>query len=153
MSDYMSLATINSSDYVSPDVINQNFEKLDALGLDYVIESGTSGEWWYRKWKSGRAQCGIDYKEFGQKQLVQWNDTDLYGTTAQMSFGAYPFAFTSPPFVIIAFRNDKLLSNRASWVNTMNNTSTTMSPSFGLIDAASGTCSPCFGIYVDGKYK
>ena len=56
MSDNMGLETINSSDYVSPTPINNNFQKLDALGLDYVVESGRSGEWWYRKWKSGRAE-------------------------------------------------------------------------------------------------
>ena len=52
MSNNMGLTNIDPSDYVSPDTINQNFNKLDALGLDYVVESGYSGEWWYRKWKS-----------------------------------------------------------------------------------------------------
>ena len=34
MTDNMGLANIDPSDYVSPDVINNNFKKLDALGLD-----------------------------------------------------------------------------------------------------------------------
>ena len=38
----MGLETINSSDYITPSVINANFDKLDALGLDYIVEQGTS---------------------------------------------------------------------------------------------------------------
>ena len=68
----MSLALVPTSNFVTPEDFNRNFEKLDALGLDYVTEFGTSGEWWFRKWKSGRAQCGIDYKEFGDATLVPW---------------------------------------------------------------------------------
>lgn len=148
----LSLNIVNGSDYVSPDPFNTNFEKLDALGLDYVVESGTSGEWWYRKWKSGRAQCGIDYKEFGEQTLTQWVYTSLYATN-ELSFGAYPFAFKSRPFTVVSFENDKLLAARDSWVNLSNSTSTTMSPSFRIVDASANPCSPACGIYVDGWYK
>ena len=58
----LEIEKLNSADYVSVEPINNAFDKLDALGVDYVTESGTSGEWWYRKWKSGRAECGIDQK-------------------------------------------------------------------------------------------
>ena len=86
MSDNMGLETIDSSDYVSPTPINNNFQKLDALGLDYVVESGRSGEWWYRKWKSGRAECGIDDKNFGTVSITKaWGSLFQSG---QMSFGA-----------------------------------------------------------------
>ena len=56
----MTLEHIDPSDYVSPDVINSNFDKVDKLGVDYVVASGKSGEWWYRKWKSGRLEQGVD---------------------------------------------------------------------------------------------
>lgn len=34
---------------------------LDALKADYVVEQGTSGDWTYRKWNSGIAECWCDY--------------------------------------------------------------------------------------------
>ena len=148
----MSLALVPTSNFVTPEDFNRNFEKLDALGLDYVTEFGTSGEWWFRKWKSGRAECGIDYKEFGQKTLIPWGNTSLFGTEL-MSFGPYPFAFSARPFTIISFENDKLLTGRACWVNHANSTSTSLSPNFSMIDASSGATSPCCGIYVSGRYK
>lgn len=48
---------ISSSDYVSPTPINDAIKALDALGVDYVTASGTSGNWAYRKWKSGQKEC------------------------------------------------------------------------------------------------
>ena len=37
-------------------------EIAEKLGLiaDYVVEEGTSGEWTYRKWASGIAECWVD---------------------------------------------------------------------------------------------
>ena len=64
---------INGSDYIDYSVFNTVFNTLDALGLDYIVEKGTSGEWWYRKWKSGRAECGIDNKNLGDQEVIAWN--------------------------------------------------------------------------------
>lgn len=153
-SRYMSLDTINGSDYVSPEIINKNFNKLDALGVDYVVSQGKSGQWWYRKWKSGRAECGVDYKDFGNQTLAPsaWSG-NMYAT-ANMSFGAYPFAFSSRPYTSIQYLNDSVMgSYRVSFVASGASTSTTTSPSFYLIDASSGSCHPFFGIYVCGTYK
>lgn len=150
----LGLDTINSSDYISPDVINKNFSKLDVVGKDYIVEQGTSGEWWYRKWKSGRAECGIDYKDFGNQNLGSsgWA-TNWYGT-GQMSFGAYPFAFSKRPYTSIRFLNDSVLgTGRLSIVVEGATTSTTVSPNFYLVDASSGSCHPFFGIFVTGYYK
>ena len=30
---------------------------LKAIKVDYVVEQGTSGNWTYRKWNSGKAEC------------------------------------------------------------------------------------------------
>lgn len=62
--------TINASDYVSPNVINSNFQLVDPLGYDYVTAQGTSGAWNYRKWKSGIAECwGVFEFESGNYSL------------------------------------------------------------------------------------
>lgn len=95
----LGLQKINSSDFVSPDPINNNMDKLDKLGVDYIIEQGKSGEWWYRKWKSGRAECGVDNKHFGASTLVDMGN--IWQSSENFTFGAYPFAFKSAPFVSI----------------------------------------------------
>lgn len=151
MVDNMGLVSIDSSDYVSPTDINDNFKKLDALGLDYVTASGKSGEWWYRKWKSGRMECGIDDKNFGNVA----HTTEWYGmyTSAQLNFGAYPFAFASRPFATISFQSNTG-TEHVSYVSYVSSTSTTTSPKFVLVDPRSGTANSAhFGIYVCGRYK
>lgn len=154
MSNNMGLETINSSDYVSPTPINNNFQKLDALGVDYIVESGISGEWWYRKWKSGRAECGIDSKSFGDQNLTpdSVGKANMY-RTFDLSFGAYPFSFAARPYVEISFEGDTHSSDRTSFTAKKNSTSTTMSPSFFVVDWSGGTMGLIAGIYVMGRYK
>ena len=149
----LGLEIINSSDYVSPTPINSNMEKIDALGIDYVVEEGTSGEWWYRKWNSGRAECGIDYKNFGQKGMTQWTSDGTFYATDQMSFGSYPFSFSSSPFKIISFIEDKSLKTRLGFIIQESASSTTLSGNFRIVDTYKSTFNPCCGIYVCGRYK
>ena len=146
----LGLESVDPSDYVSPTPFNTNFEKLDALGLDYVTASGKSGEWWYRKWKSGRMECGIDDKNFGDVSITQtWGG--MY-VSDQLNFGAYPFAFTSRPFVTIAFQSSAS-AKHYGYVSYVSSTSTTTSPKFTLVEVHSGTeNSAHFGIYVCGRY-
>lgn len=77
----LGLTKIQGADYVSPDVFNDNYDKLDALGVDYVTERGISGDWVYEKRKSGQVK--------------------LYGKVTAEGSGGYvqakapfPFAFT-----------------------------------------------------------
>ena len=153
MSNYMGLESIDSSDYVSPTPINNNFAKLDALGRDYVVESGKSGEWWYRKWKSGRAECGIDWKDFGNQKLhMDANLGNAYETT-DLSFGAYPFSFTKRPFAHVQWEGDANVTWRGAYAVTRHTTSTTQSPSFFIVDWISQDMHLYAGIYVCGTYK
>lgn len=152
----LGLDIINASDYVSPTPINNNMEKIDALGVDYVVAKGTSGEWWYRKWKSGRAECGIDAKQFGS--ISSWTMIGDGGTyiTSDLSFGSYPFSFAKRPFATISFEGDQNSANRGSICVMKHSTSTTLSPSFFIQDFAGTTPTairPMCGIYVCGRYK
>lgn len=147
----LGLETINSSDYVSPTPINNNMNKLDALGVDYIVEKGKSGEWWYRKWKSGRAECGIDSKQFSQ--FSNWTQSGVGYLSPDMSFGAYPFSFSSRPFTCITFEGDLNYSTRGSFCVPRHSTSTTLSPSFFIVDWNTQAMRPMCGIYVCGWYK
>lgn len=80
----LKLSKINSSDYVSVDTFNENYDILDNLGVDYIIEKGTSDEWYYRKWNSGLVECW--YKKVGTTST----DVDYYNVKK-----ALPFTLTS----------------------------------------------------------
>nr|DAL65369.1 MAG TPA_asm: hypothetical protein [Caudoviricetes sp.] len=147
----LGIPKINGSDLISPTPINDAFDLLDKLGVDYITESGKSGEWWYRKWNSGRAECGIDAKSFGDvDHKGAWGG--MYASS-DMTFGAYPIQFSSRPFAVIAFLNTTDGSH-ASYVAQSSSNSTTVSPKFRLVDPNPRTApGATFGIYVNGRYK
>lgn len=154
VTENLKLELISPSDFVSPEPINNAIKALDSLGLDYIVEQGKSGEWWYRKWKSGHAECGINDKNFGRvDHKTQWGA--MYGTNSQQTFGAYPFAFSEKPFVTITFNGDGSgTSSHQSYIAAAHSQSTTVAPSFRTIDPYSGTYAELHcGIYVVGTYK
>ena len=148
----MGIELIDGSDYISPDPINNGFTKLDVLGVDYIVENGTSGEWWYRKWNSGRAECGIDDKSFGD--VAHTNAWGGLYTSSNMSWGAYPFAFKNRPFVSISFNSNSSGSTHSSFVVYTSSTSIDNAPKFAIADPNSGTAKGAkFSIYVTGWFK
>lgn len=103
----MGLTTINGSDYVNAQVLNDNFELLDKLGFDYVVEQGKSGQWMYRKFKSGIAEC--------------WAKITFTPTTAtgQLQSGVtFPFVFSEEPCVSVCGGVDYRNDSHISYVNT-----------------------------------
>jgi hypothetical protein len=144
----LNIARIEPADYVDPEVFNTAFTKLDALGVEYITETGEANGWWYRKWHSGRAECGIDCKNFGnvQHEIAKGS---MYISEA-LSWGAYPFAFSSIPFCtinLIKTADGQHLSQVAFDATG----SATTPPKFRIVDWFSGTAwSAQFGIYVHG---
>lgn len=110
----LGLATINQSDNISPTPINQNMEKLDALGVDYIVSQGTSGNWRYRRWKSGTYECWGTYTQ----QSASPNVDNSYGV---FSMG-YPVTFAEPPCVFVSARQDGRVQAHVCYVehNTSN---------------------------------
>lgn len=47
---------------------------LNRLGQDFIVEQGTSGEWKYRKWHSGRIEAWA-YHSFGSQTGASWGST------------------------------------------------------------------------------
>ena len=151
----LGITKIEASDYVSPDPINTAFDTLDALGVDYIVEqSANKSGWWYRKWKSGRAECGIDSKSFGVVKLTGWGS--LYMSQAY-SFGAYPFTFKGIPLVTINFlQSTSNVAGGMIHIHARSDSSVglTKSPDFSVVDATNVTYgTPTFGIYVEGRWK
>lgn len=87
----LNLNIIDPSDYVDPEVINENTKTLDRLGVDYIVESGQSGNWTYRKYKSGIVEC--------------WTTVEYEATTATgglQSMIQLPFQFATPPTATVS---------------------------------------------------
>lgn len=154
----LGLTLTTGSDLVDPvKDFSDNFKKLDNLGMDYVIAQGKSGEWWYRKWNSGRAECGIDTKTFESLESRKWNES-MY-ICGGWAFPAYPFTFSSAPFVTILFRYEENANpyggmvhiHRASNVNDL----LTQPPVFSVVDANGPHTytNPRFGLFATGWYK
>lgn len=150
----LGLKLTTGSDLVDPVTdFSDNFKKIDALGADYVVAKGTSGEWWYRKWKSGRAECGIDSKTFATLTPSAWGSIFL---STDMQFPAYPFAFKTAPFVTVMYRSTSG-SDLGGIVHIRPASSEsallTQPPKFALADATKNTyISPKFGIFATGRY-
>lgn len=95
----LGLQTINQSDNVSPTPINDNMEKLDKLGLDYVVAEGTSGNWTYRRWKSGTYECWGTYKQQSASPTVADSDFGAFSMS-------YPVTFAQAPQLFVSARQD-----------------------------------------------
>lgn len=153
----LGLTLTSGSDLVDPATqLTANFEILDKLGLDYVIKQGTSGDWWYRIWKSGRAECGVDSKQFATKNSTKWGS--LY-SAGQYQFSAYPIVFSAPPFVTIMYRTEDnsyggIIHIHPTAPSSQSNL-LTRSPTFSVADpnGPHTYSNPKFGCYATGLYK
>lgn len=149
----LELNKIEPEDYVDLDPINKNWDKIDQLGVDYVIEQGKSGEWWYRKWKSGRAECGIDQKTFADMTSYKWGALYRVGP---YKFPNFPITFSSPPISNIMYRSDNNnyggILHVHPWYGTQ---ALTAPPSFSIADPLGPHTykSPVCGIFVTGTWK
>ena len=119
---------------------------LEAVSVDYIVEQGTSGQWTYRKWNSGIAECWIKY------------DVSVGVTTSSAQYGGYrsdsisvpsfPFTFTAVPSLTISISG----GSQGSWVN--NATATATGCSFYLSSGASQSArTRNMSVQVMGKWK
>lgn len=149
----MGINLINPSDYVDPSAINEGFEALDALGVDYVIESGQSGIWTYRKWKSGYAEVEA-MKTFADSTMSSW--ANGWYISQPYTFGTYPITFKSEPLVNINFvRSSSNGYGAMVHIRGANSGSyLTNCPNFSLADPTESTySSPKMAIRATGYYK
>ena len=121
--------------------------KQKILGLfgDYVVEQGTSGDWTYRKWNSGLAEC------FYRKNEGSIAITTAYGSLYYHNIAAinYPFSFISPPYVHAAIEGqggDPFTTFSANGTKAKTPTITVYAPS-------SGTKTVILNIEAKGKWK
>lgn len=78
---------------------------IQSIESDFVIETGTSGIWTYRKWNSGVAECWGIYTMTSACNLA-WGT--LYYSNALAPRINYPFTFTSRPQETVFCRGDSV---------------------------------------------
>lgn len=81
---------------------------------DFVIETGESDGWTYRKWKSGRAEC---WKTVEVKTPIAQAWGAMYVGTTKMSRQTYPFNFANKPVEVATLQNGYY----ATWLYAMGN--------------------------------
>lgn len=160
----LGLTMIQGSDLVDPQVINNNFIKVDDALVDYVVEESTVGEWWYRQWNSGRMECGVDSKSFGSfgaTNMHPWGDSKIQGiqvySTSAMRFDRYPKTFVSRPHVIITHQDETGVGKGLMGYVKLGSTSnqgTSQPPNFAYMSLDSTPLTNSyFSIYAIGRWK
>lgn len=95
----LGLTLLEGSSVVDYTQLNSWMSVIDNMGEDYVVQSGNKNYWWYRIWKSGRAECGIDNHRYFDS--INISDTGLWPplkvSSLQTSFGNYPLTFVARP--------------------------------------------------------
>ena len=84
----LNLVKLDASDYVSVNSFNENYDTLDKLGIDYITAEGDSGDWHYRKWKSGWAELWGRHQGITSKGAASYNWS-----------GKFPFSLASSPYL------------------------------------------------------
>lgn len=128
------------------------------VGVDYVIDQGTTGKWVWRKWASGIAEM---WATFDTDKLVMTEQTwgSLYtaswmGIASNKEARAYPFAFIENPIVsatpTVGGGNIWLATNTENDIGTR----LTHAPAYQCVRASDATVNnPQISYYVMGKYK
>lgn len=148
------LDLLNAQDFVSVDPINNNFEKVDAQLADAIIARGASGDWWYRKYRSGRYECGVEFKWFAKSNLTNVNNA--YGISGEYTFGNYPITFVGRPYCNITFEDENGggYAKCFGWIAMNKMVSRSTSPTFKVcIDRGKAPIKPACGIHVIGRWK
>lgn len=103
----LKLTLLEGASVVDYNQINAYVKAFDALGKDYVTEVGTKGNYWYRIWKSGRCECGVDNRRYFDSLPLDrsWGGTTgIWITNGRIEpFGDYPRTFVARPYANICF--------------------------------------------------
>lgn len=92
----MSSETITRNDLTA--ILN---EVLPSTSVDYVVEEGTSGEWTYRKWNSGKIEAWA-YHSFGSQTGTAWASQWYKDMSLSLPSGL----FASTPIVLATSANN-----------------------------------------------
>ena len=101
------LELLEGESVVDYNQLNGWMSTIDQLGVEFVTKKGTSGNFWYRIWSSGRAECGVDNRLFFNSLSLNnssiWPPFHVNSGGRLSPFGGYPINFVSRPYANICF--------------------------------------------------
>lgn len=122
--------------------VRELVQKQSAV-TDYIVSSGYSDGWYYRKWNSGKAEC------WGRISVTKSHYTTLNGFYCYYGAVTYPFTFTENPRY---YYNVQVGSGFAMPGSATQGESTTGTNWYAVANA-SGSQSCKIHMYVYGKWK
>lgn len=114
-------------------------------GADYIVETGTSGKWAYRKWASGIGECWAAFQIVSVAVTGTWGGL-FYGSVFTAAEAkqklAYPIQFVSAPCVQAGISHTAT-GNGDCWLSTdygkKAGAPEQYAPAYSLVRATSGT--------------
>ena len=125
--------------------ISNDLDKSSGGGIvpdDYVIDKGTSGDWAYRQWQSGRYECWMEQFSLTASTFSAWGN--IYYKDYS-SVKAFPTTFTAAPNVVITSADSQ------SWVSACWATTASNLGSIRFLSANSTSKTPKINVFVVGK--
>lgn len=127
---------------------NVNITPANLGEADFVVEQGTGGDWIYRKWNSGIAEC---WATLTTTARTNSSDGGGYVSETAVTPSAFPFTFTEIPNVQCSINSSSVTGSPTSTAQS----STTSAGSWKLYRNTSNTSTSTkrFNFYVIGKWK
>lgn len=119
---------------------------------DAIVASGTSGNWTYTKYASGKAECWGNFT-IASNSWNQWGG--LYETAGSLSPQSYPFTFLAEPSLSVGLRGCSQSTYIAGFEFGTNGTTTKTPYIFALrgTTGPTGSCNFYITIIVKGWWK
>lgn len=156
VTDHLQLTKYDITDNISPLPLNENMDKIDAayreLSVDYIVAVGSYGNWVYRRWASGLAECW--YTAEGNTGEWRWwsNNSDWLQYASNYIYAEYPLTFVEVPmeFASAVCNNTDCWLDR-TWGQTVSRSSTYYVTTQG--DTKKTATTYKFQLYVVGRWK
>ena len=139
--------TINGDLVITGNITSANDPEDVVTPVDYVVETGTSDIWTYRKWDSGAAECWGTIAPTSISITGTWGSIYIKDDAIPRVY--YPFEFIDVPVVSMSLYN----TTGNCWSYTGTQGSALMSPAFGLARGTSGSVTTGAQITAIGRWK
>lgn len=145
-----------TTDNISPVPMNENMDKIDQvygeITVDYIVAQGVQGNWRYRRWNSGLAECW--YVAEGNTGEWRWwsSNSDWLQYGSNYIYAEYPLTFTELP---IEFAS-ATCSTTDCWLDRTGEQTVNRSSNYYVTtqgDAMKSACTYRFQLYVVGRWK
>lgn len=128
----------------------------DHYAHDYVVEYSLTGDWAYRKWESGIAECWHYQERTNVEITQQWAGTDMYYKNLGR-LPNYPFSFIDYPVVSATIQSTQGYAlgiyNYSDYSRDNPGTAYLLCPTQPNIEGRGNVIDITFNYYVIGKWK